>query len=239
MRLSLVHVHACPPDPSSFRALPSLSPSLCPPSVARVGIHLSAITGLDDNAAISGRPSFARPPSVRVRRFYCNENERGVCGPDDVRPDPIPFPPSPPGKRVLIWCPRPRRPCPSAGPVGPAKKFQKTNGTHHLNKWFFCLKLNRRNDRPRPNPTEENERGTQRSGAADRRFVFCRQRDADVRSLARGGSGGGRDEKRPSRGSRARRARVHSRSLARLAVILPPLHPVASLHRLRRTTQCP
>ena len=153
----------------SLCACPSSTPArpiiiLCPPSVARVGIHLSAITGLDDNAAISGRPSFARPPSVRVRRFYCNENERGVCGPDDVRPDPIPFPPSPPGKRVLIWCPRPRRPCPSAGPVGPAKKFQKTNGTHHLNKWFFCLKLNRRNDRPRPNPTEENERGTQRSG---------------------------------------------------------------------------
>ena len=137
---------------------PSLSPLPSSPAWAFICPQLPASTTMPQFRAV------VCPSVVRVRRFYCNENERGVCGPDDVRPDPIPFfILSPPGKRVLIWCPRPR-PCPSAGPVGPAKKFQKTNGIHHLNKWFFCLKLNRRNDRPRPNPTGENERGTQRSG---------------------------------------------------------------------------
>ena len=53
----------------------SLSPSLCPPSVARVGIHLSAITGLDDNAAISGRPSFARPPSASAASIATRTSE--------------------------------------------------------------------------------------------------------------------------------------------------------------------
>ena len=59
-RLSLVHVHA---RPTHHHSAPSFSfPLSAPAPVARVGIHLSAITGLDDNAAISGRRLHVRRP---------------------------------------------------------------------------------------------------------------------------------------------------------------------------------
>ena len=215
-----------PPDPSSFRAL-LLFPSLCPRSRRPRG-HSFVRNYRPRRQCRNFGPSLARPSSASAASIATRTSEEFAAL---TTSGPIRFTP---GKRVLIWCPRPR---PSAGPVGPAKKFQKTNGIHHLNKWFFCLKLNRRNDRPRPNPT-----GGERAGdATERRTddLYFVGSGTFARSLARGGSGGGRDEKRPSRGSRARRERVHSRSLARLAVILPPLLPVASLHRLRRTAQCP
>ena len=116
-----------PPDPSSFR---TLLLALCLRSRRPRG-HSFVVRNyrprsLDGNAAISGRRSPVRP-SVRPRPPFQLQRERARS----VRPrrgparSAIPFIPSPPGKLVLIWCPR-SPPVRSAPPRNSRKRTAST-----------------------------------------------------------------------------------------------------------------